>query len=305
MAERLHAHARTFSSKSDFTFLIDRASEFMRELDEKCQEDRMACTVKPMCEKRRWLSILIKAGDREVPRFCYELQQKIVERSLNKEKYFYEPEDCAIFLDDFFLLVTQSSPYKLAKMLENEEYDALTATIEAFFRTKFNRILSHDFGESLVILADDIFWYFDYIDKYVILNVNDERILNQSNLLSVAKLLIRYYRLDIKIFESTPEAWLLDLVLFEIKSPEVAQNVSLKAILAEQIGKLSEVALEANFKVEESKARIITKINAFCGLSGSMYAIEPVTYGELLRCFQGLSACKKKIDAWVAKNPQK
>lgn len=237
-----------------------------------------------------------------IPKFCYELQQKIVDRALKKEKYFYEPEDCAIFLDEFFLLVSQSSPYKLAKMLENDEYEDLTWTIESFFRSRFNRVMSLNLEENVVIIADDVIWFIDYIDKFVILNINDERIYSQATLLSILKFFSRYYKIEIKIFESSPESWILDLVLFDIKSTDISQNESLKAFLADEIGKLTKVVKEVNFKIEENKAHLLVKINAFCGIPESLYSVEPATYGEVRRAYLGLTEFKKKMDAWVASN---
>jgi len=302
--EKLNRFARIFASKSDFTFLTQKAAEQMAELDKECQDDRMTCTVRPLCEKRRWLSILIKSGAplSMIPKFCYELQQKIVDRALKKEKYFYEPEDCAIYLDEFFLLVSQSSPYKLAKMLDNSEYEDITFTLETFFRSRFNRVMALNLEENLIIMADDTIWYIDYIDKYVILNINDERLFNQATLLSLLKFFSRYYKIEIKIFESSPESWIIDIILFDITSPDVAQNESLKAFLAEAIGKLTRLVKEVNFKIEESKAHLLVKINSFCGIPESLYAVEPVTYGEAKRAFLGLVEFKKKMDDWVLSN---
>ncbi|NMC04467.1 MAG: hypothetical protein GYA24_04605 [Candidatus Lokiarchaeota archaeon] len=304
MDEKLIRFGRIFASKSDYAFLIQKATEQMAELDKECQDDRMTCTVRPLCEKRRWLSILIKAGApmAMIPKFCYELQQKIVDRALKKEKYFYEPEDCAIYLDDFFLLVSKSSPYMLAKMLENNEYEDLTFTLESFFRSRFNRVMSLNLEDNLVLLADETLWYIDYIGKLVVLNINDERLLNQATLLSLLKFFSRYYKIEIKIFEGSPESWILDMVLFEIKSPDISQNESLKAFLAEAIGKLTRLVKEVNFKIDENKAHLLVKINAFCGIPESLYAIEPVTYGEAKRAFLGLVEFKKKMDAWVSAN---
>nr|MDO8084439.1 hypothetical protein [Candidatus Sigynarchaeum springense]MDO8119169.1 hypothetical protein [Candidatus Sigynarchaeota archaeon] len=304
MDEKLNRFARIFASKSDFTFLTQKAAEQMAELDKECQDDRMTCTVRPLCEKRRWLSILIKSGAplSMIPKFCYELQQKIVDRALKKEKYFYEPEDCAIYLDEFFLLVSQSSPYKLAKMLDNSEYEDITFTLETFFRSRFNRVMALNLEENLIIMADDTIWYIDYIDKYVILNINDERLFNQATLLSLLKFFSRYYKIEIKIFESSPESWIIDIILFDITSPDVAQNESLKAFLAEAIGKLTRLVKEVNFKIEESKAHLLVKINSFCGIPESLYAVEPVTYGEAKRAFLGLVEFKKKMDDWVLSN---
>jgi hypothetical protein len=304
MEEKLGRFARVFASKPDFTLLVQKAAERMLDLDKECQDDRMTCTVRPLCEKRRWLSILIKAGAPQnvIPKFCYELQQKIVDRSLKKEKYFYEPEDCAIYLDEFFLLVSQSSPYKLAKMLDNSDYEDLTWTLESFFRSRFNRVMSLNLEENLIIIADDVLWYIDYIDKYVILNINDERIFSQATLLSLLKFFSRYYKIDLKIFESAPELWILDMVLFDITNPDIAQNESLKVFLAEAIGKLTRVVKETSFKIEENKAHLLVKINAFCGIPESLYAIEPVTFGEVKRAFIGLADFKKRMDNWVSTN---
>ncbi len=304
MDEKLNRFARIFASKSDYAFLIQKAAEQMIELDKECQDDRMTCTVRPLCEKRRWLSILIKAGApmSMIPKFCYELQQKIVDRALKKEKYFYDPEDCAVYLDEFFLLVSQSSPYKLAKMLDNNEYEDLTFTLETFFRSRFNRVMSLNLEENLILLADDTLWYVDYIDKYVILNINDERIFNQATLLALLKFFSRYYKIDIKIYEGSPEAWILDMILFDVKSPDFSQTESLKGFLAEGIGKLTRYVKEVNFKIEELKAHLLVKINAFCGIPESLYAIEPVTYGEAKRTFLGLVEFKKKMDDWVLTN---
>ena len=304
MIDKLVRYARIFASKSDFKFLLEKAAEFMFDLDKTCQDDRMTCTVRPLCEKRRWLSLLVKAGANmdALPGFCYELQQKIVERTLNQEKYFYDPEDCALFLDDFFLKVKKFSPSKLARLLENEEYDDLAWHIESFLRSKFSRVASLNLGEVLIILADDHLWFFDFLDKYVIMNLNDERISNQANLLSLVKLFNKHYKHEVKVFESSAEEWVLDAVLFEITSPGVAQDESLKKVLAEEIGKMAKLAKSVNFKIEENKARLLMRINAFCGFPETMYSVEPVAYGEVLRLYLAFTELKKKMHEWVSEN---
>ena len=304
MIDKLTKFARVFASDVDFKFLISKAMEFMMALDEECQEDRMACTVKPMCDKRRWLSILIKAGvpKNQVPPFCYELQQKIMTRSLNKEKYFYEPEDCAIYLDDFFLLMPHESPSKLIRMLENEAYDSLSWKIETFFRKKFKKVIDLDMGESLILLADDIMWYFDYLDRYVILNLHGERFLNQSSLLATLKLLNRYNKLKVRIFEKSEENWLLDLVLFRISSAEIGQDDAFKKLLADEIGKIAKLTKDINFKIEENQAHLLITINAFCGITESIYSAEPVTYGEIQTIYNKLVKIKNNINNWVKEN---
>ena len=92
-----------------------------------------------------------------------------------------------------------------------------------------------DLGESFIILADDLLWYFDYIGKYVILNLNHERVFNQSTLFLVLKLFNRYYKKDIKIYESSSESWLLDMVLFQIEDPDITQDESLKEFLKKEL----------------------------------------------------------------------
>lgn len=307
MIDKIVRYARIFASKSDFKFLMEKTAEYMKDLDKTCQDDRMTCTVRPLCEKRKWLSFIIKSGVpiQQLPRFCYELQQKIVERTLNKEKYFYEPEDCALYLDDFLLKVSQFSTTKLARMLENEEYDELSWSIESFLRSKFNKVASLNLGEVLVVLADDRLWYFDYLDKYIIMHVNDERIANQANLLSLLKVFNKYYKHDAKIFENAPEEWLLDVVLFDITSPDVAQDEGLKKLLTEEISKLAKLARSVSFKIEDGKARLVVKVNAFCGFPETIYAVEPITYGEILRLYLALAETKRKTGDWATANAKK
>jgi len=88
----------------------------------------------------------------------------------------------------------------------------------------------------------------------------------------------------------------------DVKSPDFSQTESLKGFLAEGIGKLTRHVKEVNFKIEELKAHLLVKINAFCGIPESLYAIEPVTYGEAKRTFLGLVEFKKKMDDWVSTN---
>ncbi len=227
--EKLMKYARTFSSKGDFGFLVERSNEFMSAKCKECQDDRLICTVKPLCEKRKWLSLLIKAGvpSKSWPQFCYEKQKQIIEKTINKQKTFYEPEDCTMMLQDFFPLVSQANPTKLMKMLENEEYDQLAWTIESVFRSKYTRVLSLNLEDLIIIIADDIVWYFDVVERYVVLNLNEERLFNQQTLLAYLKFLTKYYKLtDVKILEAAPETWVMDLLLFDIKKPEIAQNES-------------------------------------------------------------------------------
>lgn len=304
MDEKLFKYLKIFASRSDFEFIIEKAWKYMEKLDEECQDDRMTCTVRPLCEKRRWLSILIKSGVNEanIPRFCYELQVKIVNRMLEQEKYFYEPEDCAIYLDDFFLLIFQGAPYTLAKMLENEEYDDISWKIEGYFRTRFNKVLALDLGESLILYVDEKLWLFDYIGNYMIYNVKDERIISKSILLALIKTMNRYYKHEVKVYEQATDAWILDLVLFEIGDTQIAQDKSFKEFLANGIGDIAPFAKSVNFKIEENKAHLLMEVKAYCGVPQSIYEAEPVTFGEITGVFKAMNDFKEAMDEWIEKN---
>ncbi|MHA1683224.1 MAG: hypothetical protein ACTSUE_19960 [Promethearchaeota archaeon] len=304
MTDNLFKYLKIFASRSDFEFIIEKASKYMFALDEECQEDRMNCTVRPMCDKRRWLSLLIKSGmpEKYIPRFCYELQVKIVHRSLLKEKYFYEPEDCAIYLDDFLPFISQGRHFALVKMLENEEFDGISWKIRTYFRLNFNKVLSLDLGEYLLVYADDLLWFVDYIGNYIIFNVQDERIISQSTLLAFIKLLNRYYKREIKIFENAPELWILDVLLFEIENPDVAQNTSFKSFLAESIGKIAKYTRDVKFKIDGSEAHLLVTINAFCDVPKSIYSVDPVSFGEIINLYRLLNEFQKNMGEWVKKN---
>ncbi|MHA1793513.1 MAG: hypothetical protein ACTSVI_12755 [Promethearchaeota archaeon] len=290
-----------YASNTDFKFIVEKALKFMIKLDKECQDDPMSCTVRPMCEKRRWLSILVKSGvpEADIPRFCYDIQVKIVNYILNKEKYFYEPEDCAIYLKDFFRLLPIASPYSLMKMLEDEEFDDLSWNIESFFRSRFSKVSCANLEESLIIFADDNLWYLDYLNRILILNINNEKILNQPMLLALLKLFNRYYKLNIKVFENTSNSWILDFRLFEIENVNIKNDDSLKAFLAEEIGNLTKISMDINFKIEEKNAHLLIPINAFCGIPESIYSTEPVTFGEIQRIYVELFKFKLKMEGWI------
>ncbi|MFX0101901.1 MAG: hypothetical protein ACFFCS_20215 [Candidatus Hodarchaeota archaeon] len=300
MIEKLVKYLETRASGSDFKFIVEKAITYMQALDDECQSDRMTCTVRPMCKKRRWLSLLIKAGvPRDlIPQFCYERQIQAVQSFLSKERYFYEPEDCTIYLKDFLEQISQDSSYYLTKLLESEDYDEVSWEIEFFLRKKFNRVRVLNLGESMIAMTDYTLWYFNYPSGYVILNLMDEKIANQELLLALLKFLNRYCKLDVKIYKKTQESWILDLFLFEILKPEFSQKESLKSFLAEEIGKLAEKVKDVNFKIEDKIAHLLINIKAYCGIVETNSLIEPVTFGEINGIYRKLRVFQLNMENW-------
>lgn len=305
MIDKLMNHLQTHSSRSDFKFIVEKAMTYMQTLDDECQSDRMTCTVRPMCKKRRWLSLLIKAGvsKEEIPQFCYERQIQAVQSFLSKERYFYEPEDCTVYLKDFLDLLSQKTSYYLSKLLENEDYDEVSWEIEFFLRKKFNRVRVLNLGESIIAMTDYSLWYFNYLGNYVILNLMDEKITNQELLLSLLKFLNRYCKLDVKIYKKTQETWILDLILFQILKPEFAQKEALKTFLAEEIGTLAEKVKDVNFKIEDNTAHLLINIKANTGgMATTNPSSEPVTFGEINRIYRVLRVFTLKMQNWYEEN---
>ncbi|MHA1697667.1 MAG: hypothetical protein ACTSWN_02375 [Promethearchaeota archaeon] len=301
LMEKLLHYMKFYASKSELKFLTNSVARHLLDLDIRCQDDPMMCAVHPLCEKRRWLTILIKSGApfEKIPQFCYRQQVNIFKSFINHEKYFYEPVDCAMYLDDFYTVVMGKSSYNFSQMMDNDEYEEITWQIVLHLKSRFNRVLHYDLGESVIIITDETVWLFDYIGNYVLLNVMDEYIYSQESLYSIIKLFNRYYKLDTRVLKKTSDEWILDMVLFEIHSAEISQNQTLKDFLADEISTMAREIRAVNFKIEDNKAHLLVKINAYCGMPWGLYTFEPVTIGDIKKVFKYLSAFKQKFKELV------
>ena len=60
-------------SGENINFITNLMVETMEKICMQCQRDRIRCTLDPMCDERKYLTLLIEAGvpEKEYPQFCY------------------------------------------------------------------------------------------------------------------------------------------------------------------------------------------------------------------------------------------
>jgi len=87
---------------------------------QECQRDRMVCSLSPMCFRRHYMNLLIKAGAEfeELPPFCYSQQLSNIQRFLQKKRTLYPATDSIIYLRDFLKLAFEADSKQLLKFFE-------------------------------------------------------------------------------------------------------------------------------------------------------------------------------------------
>ncbi len=110
----------TRGSQRDFPFVSEELLEHFKTKCQECQRDRMVCSLSPMCFRRHYMNLLIKAGAEieELPQFCYSQQISNVQRFLQKKRTLYPATDSIIYLKDFLKLAFEEDSKQLQKFFD-------------------------------------------------------------------------------------------------------------------------------------------------------------------------------------------
>ncbi|RDE10963.1 MAG: hypothetical protein C4K47_10840 [Candidatus Thorarchaeota archaeon] len=221
-------HDSTLASRLE---LLDKAADtqLSRELMQlhkkkciTCQEDRLACTVRPACKDRNFLNMLIDLGVevKDLPSFCYSVYLDQVKRYI-LEKRTREMVDRRVPIRDFLSALNMSSIRQ--------------------FTTRFSKIWARFStvreGNLLLVTGDDMFFHFDFARDTVVLNPNHIPIRDFQALRLYVSLFSEYYNLKCQLIDETTNWWILAV---EVKNKEAKKQLeSLKSLVAHRIELLS------------------------------------------------------------------
>ncbi|OLS14326.1 MAG: hypothetical protein RBG13Loki_2057 [Promethearchaeota archaeon CR_4] len=110
----------TRGSLRDYPFVFEELMEHFKTKCADCMRDRMVCSLSPMCFRRHYLNLLIKAGAEfeELPQFCYSQQMSNIQRFLQKKRTLYPAADSIIYLKDFLKLAFEGEFKQLQKFID-------------------------------------------------------------------------------------------------------------------------------------------------------------------------------------------
>lgn len=188
-----------------------------------CQEDRLACTVRPACKDRNFLNMLIDLGVdiKDLPSFCYSVSLDQVKRYI-LEKKTREMVDRRVPIRDFLSALNMSSI---------RQFTTRFSKIWAGFTTERE-------GNLLLVAGDDMLYHFDLARDIAVLNPDRIPIRDLHVFRLYVSLFSEYYKLNYKLSDQTTNWWILDI---EVKNNDVGRHLELlKSQVADRIESLSE-----------------------------------------------------------------
>jgi len=110
-------------SQRDYPFVFEELLEHFKTKCADCMRDRMVCSLSPMCFRRHFINLLIKAGGEpeELPQFCYSQHISNIQRFLQKKRTLYPAADSIIYLKDFLKLAFEADFKQLQKFLDKQD----------------------------------------------------------------------------------------------------------------------------------------------------------------------------------------
>lgn len=111
--------------------------KFAKDLDSlcsKCQQDRIQCSITPLCSKRHLLKLRIISGAKleDLPKFCYRQLVSQIARDKEKKRTLFRPLDSYIFLLDFLAIFFPKHYRALFKNLSFLNYEESIDVLESF-----------------------------------------------------------------------------------------------------------------------------------------------------------------------------
>lgn len=146
-------------------FVFGKLVDEMNKLCDECQSDRLRCTFDPMCEDRKWLSLLIEAGVPRAlwPKFCFSRRGEEVKNFLYAKTTPTALEDSKFPLKDFISLFLK----KITKIDYSDMENYLKQIIQLIEKKwDYIDLISLSSGKYVLI--------FNKHEKVVIINVNRE-----------------------------------------------------------------------------------------------------------------------------------
>ncbi|MBD3406340.1 MAG: hypothetical protein GF411_09540 [Candidatus Lokiarchaeota archaeon] len=177
----------------------------------ECQEDRLACTVRPSCEDRNFLNALIEVGvePEDLPSFCYsqyldQIKRYILER---KGRTLY---DRRVPIKDLLSTLRVSSI--------------------KHFLTRFKKIWTDmsvlRVNNTKIVIGDDLLFHFDFSRGVVIVNPLNHFISTLEVFKIYVEVFCEHYDIKSELIDFTSNWWILKLASEKLKPKKTKEIAS-------------------------------------------------------------------------------
>lgn len=173
-----------YGTKKQNSELLKKITNDIDALCTKCQQDRIQCTLTPLCSRRFLLKLRIKSGMKleEVPKFCYRQLVSLIARDKEEKRTLYRPIDAYIFLLDFLAIFFPKHYRSLFKNLSFRKFEEAVDVLESF-KKKMKQNFTYFLTDNYIIIQFYKKIYIAYLkEQYVCCLVRRDEI-NDINLL--------------------------------------------------------------------------------------------------------------------------
>ncbi len=231
-----------------------------------CQEDRLGCTVRPACENRNFLNMLIEIGvePEDLPSFCYSQYLEQVKRFI-LEKKGRGMIDRRLQIKDFLSTLRVSSI--------------------KHFLSRFKKIWNNtsDVQEDNIMLVagDDLIFHFDFARGILIINPRHHELDNYQAFRMYVELLSKHYTINASVSDMAANWWLLTIELDGAK-PLKDETLLEEGILA----KFEDLHIDVTDGSGHVEAEVISNGGG-----------PPFEVMDLVALFEGISRSKRRKKA--------
>jgi hypothetical protein len=208
---KLKKHADELATRMELLDLpadTQLANEFIELYEERCrecQEDRLGCTVRPACNNRNFLNMLIEIGvePEDLPSFCYSQYLEQVKRFILERK----------------------GRGMIDRRLQTKDFlSTLRVSSIKHFLSRFKKIWkkASDVQEDNIMLVagDDLIFHFDFARGIVIVNPSHHAVNSFQVFRMYVELLSKHYGINASVSGLATNWWLLTIDLDGAKIPK-------------------------------------------------------------------------------------
>ncbi len=250
-----------YGSKKQNSELLKKFSGEIDSLCKQCQQDRIQCSITPLCSRRYLLKLRIKSGAKleDLPKFCYRQLVNMIARDKEKKRTLYKPRDSYIYLLDFLAIFFPKHYRALFKSLSFRNYIESIDVLESFRKQnkdKFRYLLKE---KHLLIEFHNKLYVVFLKEQYVCCNLKNEP-LYDINLLEDVILFLsteipgivveRTKENNIDVWFRVENSNRVDLErYFSIKSEDLKED---DHSFGKDIGVLTDISNDVRFSFDES-----------------------------------------------------
>ncbi|MFX0053787.1 MAG: hypothetical protein ACFFAX_02960 [Promethearchaeota archaeon] len=205
---KLKKHANELAMRMELLDLpadSQLAKEFIELYEERCrecQEDRLGCTVRPACDNRNFLNMLIEIGvePEDLPSFCYSQYLEQLKR---------------------FILERKGRGMVDRRLQTKDFLSTLRVSSIKHFASRFKKIwkTTSDVQEDNIMLVagDDLIFHFDFARGIVIVNPRHHEVNTFQVFRMYVELLSKHYGINASVSDLATNWWLLTIELDGVK----------------------------------------------------------------------------------------